>query len=186
MKARLKEFEVLRRQIEKEEHEKRAQEQPKREEEIVAGLRTAMEGIKYKQGEEVSFLKEFQSVLDQLKRARIYYAREPADSLFKHLTQRIQEIQSGIIKRNVLTLGTRYNRLLMVEIAEKCEISDVELTKTTVLEMIKQKEIAAEYFTSSQTVVFDQAANNDALNNFIKDLDAEFQGWNTSMEKKKG
>ncbi len=185
VKGTMKEFEALKKQFEKEEHERRAQEKRKMEEEIVANIKKGMESVKYQSGDEQSFLKEFQSLQDQLKKSRIYYAYEQADVLNTLLTQRIQEIQRGIIKRIVLTLGTRYNRLLMVEIAEKCEVSDVELTTTTVLEMIKQKEIVAEYFTSSQTVVFDQAANNDALNQFIKNLDAEFQGWSASTDKKK-
>ncbi len=186
IEVKIKDFETLKRQFEKEEYEQRAQVQRKKEGEVIVLIKTAMERIKYKQGEEESFLKEFQSLQDQLKRARIHYEYKDAEVLFKVLTERIQEIQRVIIKRIVLTLGTKYSRLLMVEIAEKCEVSDVELARATVLEMIKQKEIAAEYFTSSQTVVFDQAANNDALNQFIKNLDAEFQGWSSSTDKKKG
>ncbi len=185
VKIKIKDFEALKKQFEKEEHERRAQESRKREEEILATIEKAMKDVKYQPGNEQAFLKEFQGLRDQLNKARIHYAYERADALNALLTQRIQEIQHSIIKRIVLTLGTRYNRLLMVEIAEKCEVADIDLTTKTVLEMIKDHEIAAEYFSSSKTVVFDQAANNDALTKFIKDLDAEFQGWNTSIEKKK-
>ncbi len=69
-------------------------------------------------------------------------------------TQREEQIRSTILE-----LGTKFPRLRIAEIAEKCDLPDEEEAVDTLLDMIESKEIAADYFESTETVVFDQEVN---------------------------
>ena len=62
------------------------------------------------------------------------------------------------IKKSVLELGTKYNRLQVREISEKCGESE-DLIISTVNEMIQNNEIYAKYFESSKSIAFDRQAN---------------------------
>lgn len=59
-------------------------------------------------------------------------------------------------------MGVKFDRLHVSEIAEKCKESD-EYIINTALDMIKKKEIYAEYFQSTKSVVFDKKANIDEI-----------------------
>jgi hypothetical protein len=77
-----------------------------------------------------------------------------------------------IIKKIVLDLGTKYTRLEVREISEKCgNVSDSIIGVLN--SMIMNKEIYAEFFKSSNTVLFDQQANIDE----IDELMAAFKDW---------
>ena len=62
------------------------------------------------------------------------------------------------IKKSVLELGTKYNRLQVREISEKCGESE-DLIISTVNEMIQNNEIYAKYLESSKSITFNQQAN---------------------------
>jgi len=68
------------------------------------------------------------------------------------------------IKKTIINLGSKFTRLEIVEIVEKTGIEDDGLIIKTVIDMIKSKEIYAEYFSSSKVVAFNQQA-------IIKDID---------------
>lgn len=76
------------------------------------------------------------------------------------------------IKNTILDLGTKFARLQVQEIGEKCK-EEQDLIIQTVNEMIKNGEIYAEYFTSSKAVVFNLQAN---IGEIDKLLDA-YKDW---------
>ena len=71
------------------------------------------------------------------------------------------------IKNTILNLGVKFDRLHIAEIVEKCSESEGDIIDTA-LEMIKNKEIYAEYFKSTQSVVFDKQANNDEIDKLME------------------
>jgi hypothetical protein len=84
------------------------------------------------------------------------------------------------IKETLLHLGTRFPRLLVTEIAEECNINDLQLIVKIIQDMISNGQIRAKYFKSSEAVAFDQQANI----NFAKDLENEFKKWEREAIKK--
>ncbi len=87
----------------------------------------------------------------------------------------------NIIKKKVLDLGTKFTRLEVKEISEKCKINHEEIIIRTVKEMIKKKEIYAEYFSSSRAVAFNQQANIDEIDRL---MDA-YKDWEKKEIRKK-
>ena len=84
------------------------------------------------------------------------------------------------IKKAILEIGVKYNRLQIPEIAEKCE--EPEDTIIVIAnEMIKQKEIHAEYFKSTRSLVFDQTTNIKCIDNLM----AKFKQWENNPTNKK-
>ena len=84
------------------------------------------------------------------------------------------------IKKIVLDLGTKYTRLEVREISEKCgNVSDSIIGVLN--SMIMNKEIYAEFFKSSNTVLFDQQANIDE----IDELMAAFKDWEDKHYEKR-
>ncbi len=75
----------------------------------------------------------------------------------------IHQTQIAKIKNTILSLGTKFGRLQIIEISEECGESE-DLIISTVREMIEGSEIYAKYFESSKSVAFDQQAN-------IKEID---------------
>jgi len=91
----------------------------------------------------------------------------------------ISQTQIAKIKNAILNLGTRFDRLHISEIAEKCGESEINILKVA-KDMIQRKEIYAEYFSSTQSVVFDKKAN-------IIEIDAlmdHFKKWEESPKIK--
>lgn len=85
------------------------------------------------------------------------------------------------IKKTVLDLGIKFTRLQINEIAEKCGLKDEERIISTVKEMIKNKEIYAEYFSSSRAIAFDQRENIDEIDK----LTEEYKEWEGKKVGKK-
>ena len=79
------------------------------------------------------------------------------------------------VKETVLNLGTKFTRIQITEISEKCGITDEQIIIETVKEMIKNKEIFAEYFSSSKSVAFDQQTNIDEIDKLM-DAYKELEG----------
>lgn len=78
----------------------------------------------------------------------------------------------SIIKRTILDLGTKYPRLKLKQISEKCK-EDLDLILKVVMEMVKNQEIYGEYFFSSKSIVFNQQANIDEIDNLL----SKFEEW---------
>ncbi|KKN35736.1 hypothetical protein LCGC14_0780770, partial [marine sediment metagenome] len=71
------------------------------------------------------------------------------------------------IRKTILELGVKYNRLQIAEIAEKCgEPEDCIILVAQ--DVIKNKEIYAEYFKSTKSLVFDQRANIDEIDKLME------------------
>lgn len=61
-----------------------------------------------------------------------------------------------------MQLGVKYTRLQIPEIAEKCDEPEDTIV-VVAKEMIEKKEIHAEYFESTQSLVFDQTPNVEEI-----------------------
>ncbi len=68
-----------------------------------------------------------------------------------------------IVKKEIQELGQQYARLHLIEIAEKIGLKDEKLIVPIIQEMIKNKEIFADYFMSTKSVTFDISANKEKL-----------------------
>lgn len=66
------------------------------------------------------------------------------------------------IKKTVLNYGTKLARLELMDISEKTGIQDENLIEQIILEMIKNREINAEYFSSSKSIAFYQQGKEAA------------------------
>lgn len=76
------------------------------------------------------------------------------------------------IRKMILELGVKYNRLQIAEIAEKCgEPEDCIILIAQ--GMIENKEIYAEYFKSTKSFAFDQRTNIDEIDDLMK----KYEGW---------
>lgn len=71
-----------------------------------------------------------------------------------------------MIKKTILDLGTKFDRLEVHDIAEKCDAAKGTIIEV-IQEMIKNDEIYAEYFRSSNTVAFNQQANIEEIDNLM-------------------
>ncbi len=85
------------------------------------------------------------------------------------------------IKEITIKLGVKYNRLKIPEIAEKCG-SPQDCVIVVINEMIKDEEIYADYFESTQFVVFDKKANLDESEN----MHNKFKVWEETTCKNCG
>ncbi len=89
---------------------------------------------------------------------------------------------SNLIKMTVLDLGTKFTRLEIREIREKCKVDHEDLIIKIIKEMIKNNEIYAEYFKSSNSISFNQQANIDEIDDLMK----KFEEWDKIDTTKKG
>ena len=62
-------------------------------------------------------------------------------------------------KRTIFELATKYTRLQIIDIVERSGIDDEEFLIKIIQEMIENKEIYAEFFSTSKAVAFDQQKN---------------------------
>ncbi len=96
--------------------------------------------------------------------------------------QKYRDIAS-LVKKKILELGTKYDRL---EIKEIMEISNIEanledFVVKTINDMINNKEIYAEYFSSSKSIAFNSQANMDEIDNLMK----VYEEWEKNKVNKK-
>jgi len=73
-----------------------------------------------------------------------------------------------IIKKTILELGIKFARLQIAEISEVCDLDNLQLIVDTVKGMIANKEIYAQYFSSTKSVAFDQQANIDEIDKLME------------------
>jgi len=89
--------------------------------------------------------------------------------------------KSSRIKKTILSMSTKYDRLQISEIAEESSIIDEGLIIETIKEMIGNKEVYAQYFSSTKTVAFNQQTNIDEIDRLMK----IFKEWEEEIGKKK-
>ncbi|MHA2087991.1 MAG: PCI domain-containing protein, partial [Promethearchaeota archaeon] len=80
------------------------------------------------------------------------------------------------IKKQILELGSQYSRLELRELSEKIG-EDNESLKRIVISMIRNNEIFAQYFNNTKTLVLNQQANLEQLEQLISKIN--------TIEKKK-
>ncbi|KKM03594.1 hypothetical protein LCGC14_1772860 [marine sediment metagenome] len=85
------------------------------------------------------------------------------------------------VKKAVLELGIKFARLQIAEISEVCGIDDVQLIVDTVNNMIENKEIYAQYFSSTKSVAFDQQTNIDEIDKLM----STYKDWEDKKVGKK-
>jgi len=78
-------------------------------------------------------------------------------------------------------LGTKFPRIEIAEISEECGIEDEQLITDIVKDMIKNKEIYAQYFTRTQAVNFNQQANIDEIDKLME----AYKEWEEKKVEKK-
>ena len=81
--------------------------------------------------------------------------------------EKIRMDKMNIIKKTILDLGIKFGRLQIMEISEVCSIKEEQLIIDTIKEMINNKEIYAQYFSSTKSVAFDQQANIDEIDKLM-------------------
>ena len=101
-----------------------------------------------------------------LKTAKNYFNPNKKNSEIKKIKTLITQSKIAKIKNTILNLGVKFDRLHIAEIVEKCSESEGDIIDAA-LEMIKNKEIYAEYFKSTQSVVFDKQANIDEIDKLM-------------------
>jgi hypothetical protein len=98
------------------------------------------------------------------------------------LNLRCQQIRRDLskintIKKTIIELGRRVNRLQIVEIGEASNINENELIIDVVKEMINKNEIDATYFNSTKSVAFNIQPVGEEIDKLLKTFeDLEKQG----------
>jgi urease gamma subunit len=92
------------------------------------------------------------------------------------LNLRCQQIRRDLskintIKKTILELGRRVNRLQIVEISEASKINENDLIIDVVKEMINKNEIDATYFDSTKSVAFNIQPVGDEIDKLLKTFD---------------
>ncbi len=122
-------------------------------------------------------------MLERIKNVKNYenskWVKQRLELCYKLKEKKIRKEEIDTIKKTILDLGTRFGRLQIMEISEVCSIADENFIVDIVKEMINNKEIYAQYFSSSKFIAFDQQANIDEIDNLMK----EYKEWE---EKKVG
>jgi tetratricopeptide (TPR) repeat protein len=120
-----------------------------------------------KEGDFVNAIKNFQKQLENTKSISNTSRREK-------ITKKIQEylLYSKIAKtkRIIINLGSKYGRLEVMDIVEKCGEEEV-LIISTIQDMIKNREISAEYFKGSKAVAFSQQIEVEEIDKLMKSFD---------------
>lgn len=109
----------------------------------------------------------FISAISKLKDIKNVAMRSNLSEILSWVDENLKLCNKMIIKKTVLELGSKYPRLQIAEISEVCSADDVQLIVDTVKDMIQNKEIYAQYFSSTQSVAFDQQANIDEIDKLM-------------------
>ncbi len=119
----------------------------------------------------------FKDGLNNVERMYNSSKRSSETSKIKSL---IHQAQIAKIKNTILNLGVKFDRLHVDEIAEKCGELEDDIINTA-LDMIDKKEIYAEYFKSTKSVVFDKQANIDEIDALME----QYKKWEMEGISKK-
>ncbi len=115
--------------------------------------------------------------LSKVKEINNYAKKNDQTKMIKDL---IQQTKIAKIKNTILTLGTQFARLQIIEIVE--EVNEREdLIILTVKEMISNDEIYAKYFDSTKSVAFNLQSNLAEIDNLMD----QYKKWEMSGNGKK-
>ncbi len=137
----------------------------------------------------------YETIVDQginIKRAVVYACRQAILNHYSKLggkpfSHEIEQVENAKlekinkIKKLVLELGIKFTRLEIREIGEKSSIDNEDIIIEVVKDMIKNKEIYAEYFSSSKAIAFDQQANIEEIDKLM----ATYKEWEEKEVGKK-
>lgn len=132
----------------------------------------------------------YETIVDQginIKRAVVYASRLAVLNQYRKLSHEIEQVENAKlekinkIKKLVLELGIKFTRLEIKEIGEKSSIDNEDTIIEVVKDMIKNKEIYAEYFSSSKAIAFDQQANIEEIDKLM----ATYKEWEEKEVGKK-
>jgi len=87
----------------------------------------------------------------------------------------------GKIKEIILDMSIKFSRIESAEIMEVSGIQKEKLIAETIKKMIKNKEVYAQYFSSSKSITFNQQANIDEIDNLM----LIYKEWEEKKFKKK-
>ncbi|TFF88963.1 MAG: hypothetical protein EU550_00210 [Promethearchaeota archaeon] len=96
------------------------------------------------------------------------------------LNRKIKLFQNISIKKTILELAIKFDRLELSEIAEKSIFKNESLIENVIKDMINNKEIYADYYESTNSLLFDKETNMEEIDKLMH----TFQKWEKSTEKK--
>jgi len=111
--------------------------------------------------------KKFSDAIRDLNEIKEIAKRNHLGKILRWVERNLKLCKTHLIKKTVLELGIKYARLQIAEISEVCGIDDVQLIVDIVKDMIDNKEIYAQYFSSTKSVAFDQQANIDEIDKLM-------------------
>lgn len=109
-----------------------------------------------------------------------YFGILEKEEKFKEKFAVVLLILSNKIRKVVLDLGAKFSKLEIQEIKEKCDVESTDLILEVIKKMIKNHEIYAEYFSSSNSIAFDQQANSKEIDNLLK----KYEQWEKEEKDK--
>ncbi len=90
--------------------------------------------------------------------------------------------EEGLIKKNILDLGTQFSQLEIVDIAERCSLNQ-EKIETVLRRMIENKEIFANYSIITKIIEFDQDLNIEEIDGLLM-IYKEWEAGNIGKKKR--
>ncbi|MHA1672683.1 MAG: hypothetical protein ACTSYI_03565 [Promethearchaeota archaeon] len=123
-------------------------------------------------------LRDMFELRKKIKNQPIVHYSERKEHLLTQINNFLSRELTPKIKKVVIELAEQHRRLEIAEIAEVCCIKDFEIVIDIVLAMIGNKEIQAQYFTSTQTIAFTQHVGSEDLER----LDDLFEQWDQKDE----
>jgi len=111
--------------------------------------------------------KNFSNAFEELNRMRKIARENFLPEILNWTEKNLKICNKPVVKKSVLDLGIKFARLQIAEISEVCGVDDVQLIVDVVKDMIDNKEIYAQYFSSTKSVAFDQQANIDEIDKLM-------------------
>jgi len=124
---------------------------------------------------------KFSDAIRDLNDIKKQAERNNLGEILKWVERNLTLCYKPIIKKTVLELGVKFARLQIAEISEVCGVGDIQLIVDTVKDMIDNKEIYAQYFSSTKSVAFDQQANIDEIDKLME----QYRQWEKEGISKK-
>ena len=172
LEKKLQEIEKERERVEKEILEKKEKEKKERKK-IEKNLKMRFPKIETliqdkRLSKAVDELNDIRTIAKEYKLGEIItWIDKKLDLCNKIEKQRLELEKINKIKKLVLELGIKFTRLEIREIGEKSSIDNEDIIIEVVKDMIKNKEIYAEYFSSSKAIAFDQQANIEEIDKLM-------------------
>jgi tetratricopeptide (TPR) repeat protein len=120
-----------------------------------------------KEGDFVNAIKIFNK---QLENTKLIFEISTREKITKKIREYLLYSKIAKTKRIIIDLGSRYSRLEVIDIVEKCG-EEEGLIISTIQDMIKNREISAEYFKGSKAVAFSQQVDVDEIDKLMKSFD---------------